>query len=81
MTDFEIDALWLSAQIALITVLICLPLAMVVASWAGRRRGPGRWVLDACLLLPMSLSPAVVGWAVLRIFGGDGPIGLSLIHI
>ncbi len=75
MTDFEIDALWLSAQIALITVLICLPLAMVVASWAGRRRGPGRWVLDACLLLPMSLSPAVVGWAVLRIFGGDGPIG------
>ena len=39
MTDFELEALWLSARLALFTVLICLPVAMVVASWAGRRRG------------------------------------------
>jgi len=75
MTDLELEAIWLSARISVYTVLLCLPLAVLVASWAGRRRGPGRWVLDALLLLPMSLSPAVVGWAVLRVFGADGPMG------
>lgn len=81
MTDFELDALWLSSRIALFTVLICLPVAMVVASWAGRRRGPGRWILDGLLLLPMALSPAVVGWAVLRVFGADGPVGAPMYEL
>ena len=81
MTDFELEALWLSARLALFTVLICLPVAMVVASWAGRRRGRGRWVLDGLLLLPLCLSPAVVGWGVLRVFGADGPAGMPLFEL
>ncbi len=81
MTDLELDAIWLSAQIATYTVLVCLPLAMLVASWAGRKRGPGRWPIDALLLLPMGLSPAVVGWAVLRVFGADGPIGSPMFDL
>ena len=60
MTDFELEALWLSARLALFTVLICLPVAMVVASWAGRRRGRGRWVLDGLLLLPLGLVCAAL---------------------
>lgn len=81
MTSLEMDALWLSCRIALLTTLICLPLSMVIASWAGRRRGRGRWVIDALLLLPMSLSPAVLGWSVLRVFGHDGPIGSPLFEL
>lgn len=81
MTDFELEALWLSARLALFTVLICLPVAMVVASWAGRRRGRGRWVIDGLLLLPLCLSPAVVGWGVLRVFGADGPAGVPLFDV
>jgi molybdate transport system permease protein len=81
MTDLELEAIWLSTRIALYTVLACLPLAVLVASWAGRRRGPGRWVFDGLLLLPMSVSPAVVGWAVLRVFGADGPIGAPLLDL
>jgi molybdate transport system permease protein len=81
MTDLELEAIWLSTRIAVYTVLVCLPLAVLVASWAGRRRGPGRWMFDALLLLPMSLSPAVVGWAVLRVFGADGPIGSPMLDL
>jgi molybdate transport system permease protein len=81
MTDLELDAIWLSARIACMTVLLCLPLAVLVASWAGRRRGPGRWAFDALLLMPMGLSPAVVGWAVLRVFGADGPIGAPMLDL
>jgi molybdate transport system permease protein len=81
MTDLELEAIWLSTRIAASTVMVCLPLAVLVASWAGRRRGPGRWMFDALLLLPMSVSPAVVGWAVLRVFGADGPIGAPMLDL
>ncbi|MEY2840563.1 MAG: molybdate transporter permease subunit [Pseudomonadota bacterium] len=80
MTDLELDAIWLSTRIAACTVLVCLPLAVLAASWAGRRRGPGRWMFDALLLLPMSVSPVVVGWAVLRVFGAEGHLGAPVLN-
>src|SRR5690606_2157474 len=46
-----------------------LPAAMLAASRTSRRGVAGRWALDALLLLPMSLSPAVVGWLVVIALG------------
>lgn len=75
MTSIELDALAFSARIAAVTVLISFPLAMLAASWAGRRGLKGRWVLDAMLLLPLGVSPAVIGWGVVSLLGPEGPTG------
>lgn len=73
MNPLELETLWLSARLALMTTALCWPLALLLASWSGRRRGQGRWLIDAALLMPMSLSPAVVGWGVLQCLGpGQG---------
>lgn len=72
MTPIEFDALFFSARVAFLTVLLCFPLALLTASWAGRRGLRWRWALDALLLLPLSLSPAVVGWGVLSLAARHG---------
>ena len=74
MTSIELDALAFSARIAAITVLLSFPLAVLAASWTGRRGLRGRWALDA-LLLPLGVSPAVIGWAVVSLLGPEGPAG------
>ncbi len=75
MTSIELDALGLSALIAAVTVLLCFPVALWAASWAGRMGPRGRWVLDALLLLPLALSPAVTGWAVVCVLDRRGSLG------
>ena len=75
MTSIELDALAFSARIAFVTVLISFPLAILAASWTGRRGLKGRWVLDALLLLPLGVSPAVIGWGVVTLLGPEGPAG------
>jgi molybdate transport system permease protein len=75
MTSIELDALFLSACIAAVTVLLCFPGALWAASWAGRLGLRGRWVLDAVLLLPLALSPAVTGWAVVTLLDRQGEVG------
>lgn len=75
MTSIELDALFLSACIAAVTVLLCFPAALWASSWAGRLGPRGRWVLDALLLLPLALSPAVTGWAVVSLLSRHTPAG------
>jgi molybdate transport system permease protein len=75
MTSYELDALTLSALIAAVTVLLCFPMALWIASWAGRQGPHGRWTLDALLLMPLALSPAVVGWAVVSALAPQGLAG------
>lgn len=64
MTPFELDAIFFSARVGVLTVALCFPLALMMASWTGRRGGRWRWLMDALLLLPLALSPAVIGWGV-----------------
>ena len=78
MTPIELDALAYSARIAALTVLVCFPLAMLAASRIVRRGLRGRWIMDALLLLPLGLSPAVVGWGVVSLLGSGSPAGLWL---
>jgi molybdate transport system permease protein len=78
MTDAELDAVRLSLSIALRSVLVSLPFAILV-SWAlTRRRLRGRVLLDALVHLPLVLPPVVVGYLLLLLFGVRGPIGAWL---
>ncbi len=73
-----LDALALSlastAACLLITVLIGLPLAFVLA----RRSFPGRSILEAVIDLPIVLPPSVAGLALLLTLGREGLVGRPL---
>lgn len=75
MSSFELEALSLSLQVALITLMISTPLALVLATVMARTRWRGKLVLDTLILLPMGLPPAVIGFGLLMSLGGDGSLG------
>jgi molybdate transport system permease protein len=78
MTDAELDAVRLSLSIALRSVLVSLPFAILVSWLLTQRRVRGRVLLDALVHLPLVLPPVVVGYLLLLLFGVRGPIGAWL---
>jgi molybdate transport system permease protein len=80
MTNAELDALALSLEVALRSVLFSLPLAVATAWLLTRRRFAGRTMLDAFVHLPMVLPPVMVGYVLLLLFGVRGPVGAWLYH-
>ena len=74
----EWDALRLSLAVALRSVALGLPLAVLVAWLLARSRLRGRLVLDAIVHLPLVLPPVVVGYLLLLVFGVRGPVGAWL---
>jgi molybdate transport system permease protein len=80
MRDAELEALALSLEVALRSVLFSLPVAIATAWLLTRRRFAGRTLLDAFVHLPMVLPPVMVGYVLLLLFGVRGPIGQWLYH-
>ncbi len=74
----ELSALYLSAKVALWATLICLPFAVALAWTLARREFRLKFLLEACLQLPMVLPPVVLGYLLLVLFGNKGWIGQYL---
>jgi molybdate transport system permease protein len=78
LSPAELEALRLSLDVALRSVLMSLPLA-VLAAWILTRVGfPGRTVFDAFVHLPLVLPPVAIGYVLLLLFGVRGPLGSFL---
>ena len=71
----EWQALRLSLEVALWSLVWNLPVATAVAWLLVRRRFPGRTLLDAFVHLPLVLPPVLTGYLLLVLFGARGPIG------
>ncbi len=78
LTDFELQALWLSLKVATRSVLFALPFAIAAAWLLARVRFPGRILFDGLIHLPLVLPPVVVGYLLLLILGVQGPLGAWL---
>ena len=78
MTGAELDAIRLSLSVALRSVLVSLPFAVLVAWLLTRQRLRGRLMLDVLVHLPLVLPPVVVGYLLLLLFGVRGPLGSFL---
>lgn len=78
MPDFVQQALLLSLQVALATVLLSTPPALLLATLMARTQWPGKWLLDGLILLPTTLPPAVVGLALASGLGDGGTLGTWL---
>ncbi len=73
VSAFELEAVWLSLQIAVATVLINTPLAVLLATLMARTHWRGKLLADTLILLPMSLPPAALGFALwMGMQDGDG---------
>jgi len=71
----EWQALRLSLEVALWSLLWNLPVATAVAWVLVRRRFPGRTLFDAFVHLPLVLPPVLTGYLLLILCGTRGPIG------
>lgn len=71
----EWQALRLSARVALWATLLCLPVGVLVGWALARREFRGKFLLETFVQLPMVLPPVVPGYALLLLFGTNGPIG------
>ena len=74
----EWEAVRLSLSVALRSVALGLPPAVLAAWLLARGRFPGRALLDALVHLPLVMPPVVVGWLLLVTFGLRGPAGSLL---
>ncbi len=74
----DLAPVWLSLKVTaaatVLTLLVGLPLALVLA----RARFPGRDILEAAVVLPLVLPPTVLGYYLLVLIGSRGPVGRAL---
>jgi molybdate transport system permease protein len=75
LTPAELDALRLSLEIALRSVVFSLPIAVLVAYLLARSRFPGTLALDALVHLPLVLPPVAVGYLLLIGLDNRSPLG------
>jgi molybdate transport system permease protein len=75
LTPDEWQALALSLRVGVLSVIGALPFALALAWVLSRWRFPGRLLLEALLFLPLILPPVVTGYALLALFGRNGPLG------
>ena len=76
--DFSLidpQPIWLSLQLAGVTVLILLVLATPVAWWLAHTRCRFRVVVEAVGALPLVLPPTVLGFYMLILLGPHGWVG------
>jgi len=69
------QALWLSVQLAVVTVLLLLPPGVWLARWLAQARGRLRPWIEALVVLPLVLPPTVLGYYLLVSLGGASTIG------
>jgi len=65
----------LSLQIALLATVVSLPFAIATAWLLARKEFYGKSLLNIAVHLPLVLPPVVTGYALLILFGKQGPIG------
>jgi len=71
----DIQAIWITIQLAFITTLLLLMIGLPLALWLANTRSRWRVVIEALTAMPLVLPPTVLGFYLLILFGNDGAIG------
>lgn len=75
MSPAALSAMWMSLQLAGITLLIATPLATALSWWMARARWRGQMLLETVILLPLGLPPAVIGFGLLLSLDESSVVG------
>jgi molybdate transport system permease protein len=68
-------ALWVSARLAFITMLILVAAGMPIAYWLAFSRWRWKFAVEAVVALPLVLPPTVLGFYILVAIGPSSPVG------
>jgi len=74
----DLFPLWLSLRVSLAATVLTLVVGIPVAWLLARKPFPGRDLLEALTVFPLVLPPTVLGYYLLVVIGGQGPIGRLL---
>jgi molybdate transport system permease protein len=77
----EWQALALSLRVGALSVLLSLPFALALAWALSRWHVRARALVEALVFLPLILPPVVTGYALLALFGRNGPLGALLAEV
>lgn len=69
------QALWLSIELAAVTLVVLLPLGLALGRWLATTAVAGRAWIEALVMLPLVLPPTVLGYYMLVSLGGASPVG------
>jgi len=75
MSELELGPVWLSLELAAVTVVVLLLLATPLAWWLAFTRRRARVVIEVIVALPLVLPPTVLGFYLLILLGPAGGIG------
>jgi len=75
MPEVELGPVWLSLQLATVTVLVLLVVATPLAWWLAFTRSRARTIVEATVAMPLVLPPTVLGFYLLVLLGPAGFIG------
>jgi molybdate transport system permease protein len=78
MTPEDFSVLFLTLRVAALATLLILPFGIAAAYLLTRWRGIGRTFVETLLTLPLVLPPTAVGFLLLELLRGSGPIGRML---
>ncbi len=78
LTAADYDALIVTLKLASLTTLILLLISTPLAWWLARSRWRFKFLIESLIALPLVLPPTVLGFYLLIMLGGNGPIGGAL---
>ena len=74
-TPADIDAIRLSAKVAVAATVVSLPFGIAVAYLMSYRSFRGKMLMEVVLNLPLTLPPVVIGYLLLLLLGRKGWLG------
>ena len=77
----DLGPVWISLQLASVTVVVLLLLGTPLAWWLAFTRSRSRAVVEALVALPLVLPPTVLGFYLLILLGPAGAIGSFWVEI
>ena len=71
----DVQAIWLTGLLALVTTLLLMPLATPLAWWLARSPSRVKSAVEAVVAMPLVLPPTVLGFYLLVILNPDSFLG------
>ncbi|WP_188206322.1 molybdate ABC transporter permease subunit [Alkalibacillus aidingensis] len=70
--------LYLSLKVGIVATLIVVISAVALAALLDKKEFKGKHFIESLILVPMVLPPTVIGFALVFLFGRNGPFGILL---
>jgi molybdate transport system permease protein len=81
MAELELGPVWLSLELAAVTVVLLLLIATPLAWWLAFTRSRARTAVEAVVAMPLVLPPTVLGFYLLILLGPAGAIGRAWVTL